>query len=647
MRHFVIGTSGHIDHGKSTLVKALTGTDPDRLKEEKARGITIDLGFAHYVDEDVDFAFVDVPGHERFVKNMLAGVGGFDCVMLVVAADESVMPQTREHFDICRLLHVRTGVVVLSKADLVDEETIELVQLEVQELVNGSFLERAPILPVSARTGVGLADLRRVLRQLADAADRRETLGSFRLPIDRVFSVKGFGTVVTGTVVAGEVGTEAEVDVLPRGTRVKVRGMQVHGAATDRARAGQRAAVNIGGVPVRDLMRGDTLAAPGSIGASRRLDARLETLPNARPLRHGTRVRLHQGTSEILARIAISRVMNRDGTAAPVTEIPPGAVAHVRIRLESEAVVTRGDRFVVRAYSPPLTIGGGVVLDPEPPRGATRSPVQHRRFDHLDPGLAGSGFESEPAIDRAVALLVEEAGGQGLPFGALGRRLGIPPERQQAAIARAVRAGASVAVGQTLVPFSVVQRLASTLQTELASFHRREPLNEGMPREAARERFFARGAPAVFEFVVATLVGEGKLVAASRLALSTHKVAVSDADAPVLARLEDVYRSGGLQPPDRAAVESSVGAASATVDRLVQLLLRRKALVRLDTLCFHAEALERLKGDVRALKATSDEIDVATFKDRFGVTRKYAIPLLEYLDRERVTRRVGDRRTVL
>jgi selenocysteine-specific elongation factor len=648
--HFVIGTAGHIDHGKSTLVCALTGTDPDRLKEEKARGITIDLGFAHYVEDGISFSFVDVPGHERFVKNMLAGVTGIDAVLLVVAADESVMPQTREHFDICRLLRVRSGLVVLTKADLVDEETRQLVRLEVRDLVAGSFLEPAPVLPVSARTGQGLDELRLALRRLADTRPARRSEGTFRLPIDRVFSMKGFGTVVTGTVVSGrlELSRDPELEVAPHGLFAKVRGLQVHGEAAAVASAGQRAAVNLGGVEVGEMVRGDTLLTPGGLRGTRRIDALLDVLPGARPLRHGARLRVHQGTSEILGRVAVSQVIvSPSGGPAGPAEIPPGGRAHVRIRLEAPAVVTRGDRFVARAYSPPVTIAGGVVLDPMPPRGATRGAAQLERFARLDPGAEGFG---DPSVaDRALAVLVDEGGLLGVPVDELTWRLGLGPADAEAAVARAEATGGLVRVGEVLASRARLDAVGSRLVAQLEAFHRREPLADGVPREELRERLFGRGRPLLFDHLVAELARRGIVNARDRLAMASHRVAVHGEEAAVLARLERAFGEGGLTPPDPASLATLVHADRPMVDRLVQLLVRQRTLVRLDTLLFHAAALERLKNEVRALKtgAGTAKVDVAAFKERYGITRKFAIPLLEYLDRERVTRRAGDTRIVL
>ncbi|MGH9144850.1 MAG: selenocysteine-specific translation elongation factor, partial [Vicinamibacterales bacterium] len=394
MRSIVVGTAGHIDHGKSTLVLALTGTDPDRLKEEKARGITIDLGFAHLTLDDIDLAFVDVPGHERFVKNMLAGIGGIDLVVLVVAADESVMPQTREHFDICRLLHVPAGVIALTKADLVDADTLELARMELRELVAGSFLEAAPIVPVSARTGEGLDTLRAALVKGSRDASGRKAAAVTRLPIDRVFSMKGFGTVVTGTLVSGRVAADTELVVVPGGRHVKVRGVQVHGEKRAEAVAGQRTAINLGGIEVQEVARGQVLVTPGAFEETRIADATIEVLPGAKPLKHGVRVRFHQGTAEILGRVAIIgpaqpalvRLGDLPGDAGAwsVLTLPAGGRGFIRLRLEAPAVLARGDRYILRAYSPPVTIAGGLILDPRPPRTAIRTVAALDRCQRLD-----------------------------------------------------------------------------------------------------------------------------------------------------------------------------------------------------------------------------------------------------------------------
>lgn len=632
MTHLVVGTAGHIDHGKSSLVQALTGIDPDRLKEEKARGITIELGFAHTTIDDMTLALVDVPGHERFVKTMLAGVGGMDAVMLVVAADESVMPQTREHFDICRLLQVRHGVVVLTKADLADEETLELVRLEVRELVAGSFLDVAPVLPVSVRTGAGLEDLRRALAALGPLASRRRQDGAVRLPIDRAFSMQGFGTVVTGTLIAGTLHVDDEVALVPGGRRVRVRGVQVHGRRRDRAESGERTAVNLGGIEVADLHRGQTLAGPESLTETRRLDAVLDLLPGARPLKHGARVRFHQGTSEVMGRVSLAGV----GAA----ELPPGGRAGVRIRLESPAALTRGDRFILRAYSPTITIGGGEVLDPDPPRAGARSAAGIARFAAL------------MQDDRqALRQMLDDSGDAGLTFGAVVARAGVPPGAVPALVTALDAEGVARPVGDRIVSARRLAEGAAQLLTVVGDYHRAQPLADGIPREEARERVFARASAAVFDRVVQDLAQGGKLVARDRLALPGHRLELSPDEARAREAIEAAYQRGGLRPPDAATVAAEGQLALPLAERMTALLLRQKRLVKIDTLLFHVDAVEGLKRDLASLKQQSPgaqaTVDVSMFKDRYGVTRKYAIPLLEWLDRERVTRRRGETRVVL
>jgi len=637
MRSIVIGTAGHIDHGKSALVRALTGIDPDRLKEEQARGITIDLGFAHLESDGVNLAFVDVPGHERFVKNMLAGAGGVDLAMLVVAADESVMPQTREHFQICRLLHIPAGVVVLTKADLADADTIELAKLEVRELTAGSFLAEAPVVVVSARTGVGLDQLRHTLVDLARSVRERDREGHVRLPIDRVFSVKGFGTVVTGTLVSGTIHDETELVVLPRERVVKVRGLQVHGQGQAEADPGHRVAVNLGGVEVGEIARGDTLCARRAFEPTQRLDALVELLPDARPLRHGSRVRFHQGTTELLGRVAVAADRVERATLA---QIEPGMDAYARIRLETPAVLTRGDRFILRACSPSITIGGGVVLDPHPPRIGVRTTTALERFRRLD------GPDGTEGVDSAVLAMVDERGESGLPTDALISRAGLAPSSAEASIGRLVRAGSIVRVADLLVSPLVLRGLGERLLTALKTHHQAQPLSEGLPREEARERLFGRSSLHVFDHVLATLAAERQIVVRDRLALAGHRVALSGEDLRTRDEIERILRDAGLAPPDAATLQTLVNAPAPIVDRIAALLVRQKTLVKLDALLFHADALAQLKADVRGLKANA-RVDVPAFKERYGITRKYAIPLLEYLDRERITRRVGDARVVL
>lgn len=637
MKHIVVGTAGHIDHGKSTLVHALTGIDPDRLKEEKERGITIELGFAFTTIGDTRLAFVDVPGHERFVKTMLAGVGGIDCVMLIVAADESVMPQTREHFDICRLLRVRRGLVALTKTDLVDGETVELVKLEVRDLVKGSFLETAPIVAVSARTGAGLDELRGTLVDIAAQASARPLDAATRLPIDRAFSIQGFGTVITGTLVAGRVRLEDELALVPGpDRRVRVRGIQVHGQKRDEAVAGERTAVNLGGIEVADIARGQTLIAPGGLTITRRVDAMLDLLGSAKKLKHGARVRFHHGTAEVLGRTSIA------GTTA--AEIAPGSRAAVRLRLETPVAITRGDRFVVRAYSPAITIGGGEVLDPDPPRLGVRTAAAHDRFQALVLS------DDRPDL-RAIVRMIQDTGPVGLPVEKLVPRAGLAPHAVSDAVARLEKAGAVRLATDRLIAADIVQERGERLLSLVAEFHKTQPLADGLPREEARERLFARAHPNVFALVLSDLAASNRLSVRDRLALPGHRLELSPEESRTRAALETAYKQSGLTPPDSAALASEKRLPPALVDKMTTLLVRQKVLARVDTLVFHADALRQLKADIQALKAAAPggraTVDVAMFKERYGITRKFAIPLLEWLDRERVTRRIGDTRIVL
>jgi selenocysteine-specific elongation factor len=652
MPHIIIGTAGHIDHGKSALVKALTGTDPDRLKEEQARGITIDLGFAHWSHDDLNFAFVDVPGHEKFVRNMLAGVGGIDCVLLVVAADESVMPQTREHFEICRLLEIGSGLIVLTKSDLVDAEMLDLVRLEVKELVQGSFLQESPVVAVSSRTGAGLDDLRAELLTLGRRVGGRSIDGVPRLPIDRVFSMKGFGTVVTGTLVSGRIIADQELVALPAGRTVKARGLQVHGHKQPQAEAGQRVALNLGGVEVADLSRGDTLTGVESLPVTRVVDATIELLGDAKPLRHGARVRFHQGTAEIMGRVGVSSVLGEQVAELgphdnPSNQIPAGRRAFVRIRLEQPAVVTRGDRFILRAYSPPVTIAGGQILDPTPPRSGLRTAGGRARFERLR-------FEKSEGSDRphesTLVWMIEEAGSAGLEVRSVTSRAGIAPGVVRPTIERLTATGRATLAGQLLVAPGALEALKQQLVAALGAHHQADALSEGVPREEARVRIFGKAGAGVFERALEDLVRDQVIEVRDKIALKGHRVSLSTDEQRTLSVLEEAYRRAGLKPLDHAALAAELGLAPDVTDRMIKLLLRQKILMRIDTLLFHESALRHLKEDVIALKrqaSGSARIDVATFKERYGITRKFAIPLLEYLDRERVTRRVGDVRQVL
>ncbi|HEX9080186.1 MAG TPA: selenocysteine-specific translation elongation factor, partial [Desulfuromonadaceae bacterium] len=426
MKHLILGTAGHIDHGKTALVKALTGIDTDRLKEEKERGITIELGFAHLeLENGIQLGIVDVPGHERFIRSMVAGVGGMDLVVLVIAADEGIMPQTREHLEICQLLGVKKGLVALTKSDLVDNDWLDLVSEEVRDYLNGTFLEGASVIPVSSRTGAGLADLKEALAALAAVVPEKESEGPFRLPVDRVFTITGFGTVVTGTLLSGGIAVGDEVEILPSGRTCRVRGIQTHGSKEERAVAGQRVAINLQGVEHSEVGRGDVVAPAHEFRTTRAVDARLDYLPSAPgELRHRATLRLHSATYEVPAQVIL---LDRD-------TLKPGETASVQLRLKAPVLLLPGDPFVVRAYSPQATVGGGRVLDPAPPRRRRRSDTAQALLTALNDGTD----------EEKVRLLVAEGLFSGISQEDIILRSGLPRKRVEAALTPLLSAGEAV-----------------------------------------------------------------------------------------------------------------------------------------------------------------------------------------------------------
>jgi selenocysteine-specific elongation factor len=551
-----------------------------------------------------------------------------DVVMLHVASDESVMPQTREHFEICRLLEVPVGLVVITKSDLADAGMLDVVRLEIQDLVSGSFLDGAPVMAVSARTGEGVPELRRTLAGLASAAHRRRSDGPPRLPIDRVFSMKGFGTVVTGTLLSGRLTHDDELVLQPSGRAVKVRGLHVHGKAESEAVAGQRVAVNLSGVDVSDVTRGETLTRSDAVTVTRHADVQIELLPTARPLKHGARVRFHQGTRELIGRVV----------SPEAAHIEPGSTACARIYFEAPAVIVRGDRFILRAYSPLATIAGGTILDPAPPRRGVRTAAGIARLTRLRQS------------DRESAMVaIEEAGLNGLPLSQLTGRLGVPWEERQGIVDLLAKQGLAAEIGGVLVSTSRLSTVEDALVTAVTRYHASHPLDEGMPREEVRERLFAGAPLPVFEHVLGAVADRKRIVARDRIALAGHNVALTDAETRARDAMVDALRAARLTPPDTSTLATQIGVPLDVVTRVATLLVRRSELVRAGDLLFHESALAQLKSEIQSLKESgaADTIDVASFKDRYHVTRKYAIPLLEYLDRERITRRVGDARKIL
>ena len=563
---------------------------------------------------------MDVPGHERFVKNMLAGVGGIDVVLFAIAADESIKPQTREHFDICRLLGIPRGIVALTKADLVDSDIVGLVKLEVEELVAGSFLEGAPVVPVSSVTGEGLEELRGELARAAAATPEKNPAGYFRLPVDRVFSVKGFGTVVTGTLVSGSVEKEQEVEVYPAGRRLRVRGVEVHGLKTTRAVAGQRTALNLADIEAAELSRGDVLSEPGRFHAVTQVDCRLDLLRSAKPLKHRAPVHFHSGTAEIEAEVRLLGGM---------TVMKPGTTAYARLVLREPALLLPGDRFIIRMFSPVVTIGGGVVAD----LGVRR----YRKTDDVSARLdVLTGSQAPPRI----ALLVKEAE-FGMGVTELVARTGLDAR----AIADATAQAPLTAIPPGwLVDRAWFQSSRARLVQAVREYHRQQPLQPGIAKQDLRSRQMPHVPPLVMDALLAgasELVVEGETVR-----LRSHTLVFKQDEEKARAAIESAFEQAGLSTPALAEVLAKSGVEPARARSLMQILLREKRLVKIaDDLVFHQSAIDKLRGMLAERKA--ERFSVGAFKDWTGISRKYAIPLLEYLDRERVTRRDGDERVVL
>ena len=628
----IVGTAGHIDHGKSALVEALTGTHPDRLAEEKRRGITIDLGFAFLEEEGVRFGFVDVPGHERFVSNMLAGAAGIDVLLLVIAADESIKPQTREHFDICRLLGVKRGVVVLTKRDLVDADTLELVRMETEEFLRHSFLERAPIVPVSSKTGAGLEELKKALKTAAANVPGKDAARYFRLPIDRAFAMKGFGSVVTGTLISGSVGAGDEVELFPGGDRLRVRGVQSGGHAVERATPGQRTAVNLAGIEHTALKRGMALAAPGKFRKTRRIDVRLESLASVRKLKQGAKVHFHAGTAETIAEVFLHGEK----------ELLPGGSAFANLKLQEELLLLPGDRFIVRQFSPVVTIGGGVVLD-----ALARRPMRR------DTGRAAFLEILEKGNHEEMLAAMTERALFGLNLEEIVARTGwLENEIRAAAQKLSATARVRVVAAEPLVLVSgkLFEEVRKKILEKVEKFQKENPLLPGISREDLRASLGKRVRTETFRAALEDLTAQGKVETPGELVKKAgSEIALRPEEAKAKEQIEAAFAAASLAVPSVQEVLQKLAVETKRAEKLLQILLREKSLVRVSPdLIFHRQALAQLKEQLFTYKkAKGDRISVPLFKELTGITRKYAIPLLEYLDRERVTRRAGDERVIL
>ncbi len=635
----IVGTAGHIDHGKTALVKALTGVDADRLPEEKRRGITVDLGFAEMAVGDAHFGFVDVPGHERFVKNMLAGASGIDIVLLVVAADEGVMPQTREHFDICRLLGVEAGIIVLTKTDLVDTETFEMAKLEVADLVSGSFLENSPVLGVSARSGDGIGKLKSVLIDISRSVREPANDLVARLPIDRSFSVKGFGAVVTGTLASGTLKEGDDLELLPSKAKVRVRGIQTHGASVRSVSAGRRVAINLGGIDHSRIERGMLLAEPGVLEPTQTIDTEIEVVADvAKPLRTRQRVRVHIGTVEALARI---QVLNRAG------ELSAGDKGFVQIRLESRITAIPGERFIIRRYSPPITIAGGSVIDNDASRH------RKREFENVH-GVLTERLSLKTPLDQ-ISSLVKAAGPAGSTMAELRSKTGLSRDAAIGSITELLANGEVREANGRFVTTDAFVALGKLVEEEVAAYHKADPLAKGIGREVIRERHFAFLPDEIFLTVLSDRSDLGKIVIdRDTLRSSTHKTQFSPEEQALSDRIISAYRNAGLEVPKFPDVlgEMVAGTRFSTQEarRFFQMFLESGEIVKVsEEFYFCRSVIGALVEKLRNFAAASPDrmIDMSKFKELAGVSRKYAIPLQEYFDRERVTYRRGDQRFII
>jgi len=629
LKQIILGTAGHIDHGKTSLIKAITGINTDRLKEEKLRGITIELGFAHLeLPSGQHLGIVDVPGHEKFVKNMVAGATGIDIVAMVIAADEGVMPQTREHMEICTLLGVKHGVVVLTKTDLVDEEWLELVIEDIRDFVRGTFLEKAPIVTVSSVTGDGIPEFIKTLDELSARLPSRPVSSLFRLPVDRVFTMKGFGTVITGTLVSGEVKVGDMVMLYPSGITSKVRGIQVHNQSVNNAEAGMRTAVNFQGLEKASVNRGDVLSNPSALKLSYMLDVCFNYLnSNKKPVKNRAQIRFHTGTSEVLG---ILILLDKD-------ELLPGEAAVAQLRIDSPLALIKDDRFVIRSYSPIRTIGGGHILNP--------IPQKHKRFkSEIIKGLKGLMDQSPESI---ISYHVDESGYQGVVFSDLKIMTGLH-EKQLQNIIQDLMSKRTVILtdreNRIYIHKNSSDRLKKETSIYLDSYHRGNPLKTGMPKEELRSKIPGLQGSKLFNLTLNQMIKDKEIVSQENtVRLTSHTVSLGVDQADIRERILDVYCKNGLTPPYFKELSKTINVESSRAKDVLMFLMDEGLIVKVkEDLYFHAKAVEDLQQRLVDYLVSHKEMSTPQFKEMTGVSRKYLIPLIEYFDAQNVTIRIGD-----
>jgi selenocysteine-specific elongation factor len=632
IKHVILGTAGHIDHGKTALVKALTGVDTDRLKEEKERGITIELGFT-YLDlpSGIRLGIVDVPGHERFVKHMVAGIWGIDLVALIIAADEGVMPQTKEHLDICRLLKVKKGLIVLTKIDLVERELLELVKEEVKEIVKGSFLNSAPILAVSSTTGEGIPQLITTLDLLAKEVEERSSNGLFRLPIDRVFVMKGFGTVVTGTMISGNLSLGETVEILPSSLEGKVRNLQVYNRPVEKAVAGQRTAVNLQGIEASAIERGDVLVRSHILTPTQLIDVHLEYLPNApRVLRHRTKQRFHIGTNLTTASFFL---LDRE-------ELTPGEAGYAQLRLDRPVVALPQDRFVIRGSGAVQTLGGGVVLDAHP--------VKHKRFSssvNEDLTLLKDGTR-----EQIIGLHILHSGMGGITFEELLNRVAVPPYDVETILRKMTERGDILLVDpekQKVIDTHQYQRLKEITLDQLRSFHQRFAMKSGLAKEELRTKLPMELDVKLFQILLNELVQSKEVVLErDKLRLTDHQISSVD-EKGLVKRVEEAIFKGGLQPPSSKELSEEWSEKEEEIRSVHEHLVHEGVFIKIKSgMYFHQIHFDHLRERLITYLKRNREITTPQFKEITGASRKYAIPLIEYFDQIKLTLRLGEKRVL-
>lgn len=629
MKQMILGTAGHIDHGKTALIKALTGIETDRLKEEKRRGITIELGFAFMdLPGGQHLGIVDVPGHEKFVKTMVAGATGIDLVAMVIAADEGIMPQTREHLEICSLLEIKYGVIVLSKVDLVDEDWLELVTDDIGEFTQGTFLQDAPVLPLSSTTGSGIPEFIAALDRLCAEIPQRPPTDLFRLPIDRVFTMKGFGTVITGTLISGRVKVGDTIALYPSGITSKVRGIQVHNESVNEAGTGMRTAINFQGLEITSANRGDIVSLPHILQPSYMIDASIHFLDsNRKPLKNRTRVRFHSGTSEVLGKLILLES----------EELQPGETTVVQLRLDAPVALVKDDPFVLRSYSPIRAIGGGRILNP--------IPSKHKRFrPEVIEGLKGlTGAEPE----RIIPFHIDGSGYQGQSFSDLRVMTNLPEKQLNGSIQDLLSKRILVQVDKDNRVFIHGERL-NQLKREIVSvlggYHQDNPLKAGMSKEELKSKLPPKLSTRLFNLAINQMIGDESIVREEEwIRLAEHTVSLGIDQADVKTRIMDTYSASGLQPPYFKALSETLSIDTAQAKAVLQLLTDEGRIIKVkEDLYFDAEAVETLKNRLVTFLETNEEIDTPRFKEMTGVSRKFVIPLIEYFDAKHVTIRIGD-----